>query len=492
MPDPGAARHVGRDERGSPLRQVTGTATGRGSYDVAVIGAGPAGLTAARAAAAAGARTVCIDRYATPGGQYYRQPADASAGTVTQRRGRRLADAAWAAGAVHLPQTNVWSATSGFRLEAIGHPGRSVIDCRAVVVASGTHERVAAFPGWTLPGVFTAGGMQALLKGCDLAAGHRVVLAGTGPLLPVVAAALVRHGAQVVALLDANRLLRRAIRRPLRTVITLAGQPARIVEAARSSLSLALRGSHLRTGWAVTAAHGEAQVQAATIARLDANSRPVPGSARTVECDAIGIHFGLVPATGLYQLLGAALEHRPEFGGHVPLLSPTMQTSVPGVFGAGDGTGVGGADMAMLQGEVAGQAAAAYARGTGSGDSALARRKRRALGNAARFRALYGELFSMPDGLAEMSDGDTLICRCENVSRSDIERARARGAATSAAIKSLTRCAMGSCQGAMCGPVLDGLLAAEAPGEPPHQPQPLTARPPLQPIPVASLLDGAS
>lgn len=460
------------------------------SYDVAVIGAGPAGLSAARTAAAAGARTICVDRYAAPGGQYYRQPADGTGGTATQRHGRALADAAWAAGAEYLPSTNVWSVSGGLRLEIIGDGRRGVIDCRAIVVASGAHERVAPFPGWTLPGVFTAGGLQALLKSCDLAVGPRVVLAGTGPLLPVVAASLARHGVRVSAVLEANRLLRRALRRPLPTLITLSGQPGRLAEAARASVSLGVRRSRLRTGWAVVAAHGQAQVQAATIARLDARSRPIPGTERMIECDAIGIHFGLVPATDLYQLLGAALEYRPDLGGQVPVLSATMQTSVPGVFGAGDGTGVGGAQLATLQGEIAGQAAAACAGGTGFPVGALTGRKRRALANAARFRGLYGELYGLPAGLDELIDASTLICRCENVSRADIDQALARGARTAASVKSLSRCGMGSCQGAMCGPVLASLVAAH-PGEGRDQRGPLTARPPLQPIPIASLLGEA-
>jgi D-hydroxyproline dehydrogenase subunit alpha len=449
------------------------------AYDVAVIGAGVAGLSAARAAARCGARTVCVDAYPLPGGQYLRQPAGPEAKpSRLQRRGRALADSAIAAGVHWVPGTTVWALSDGV-LETIRGDVRETIRTRAVVIAAGTYERVAPFPGWTLPGVMTAGGVQAQLKAYGQAPGSRAVIAGSGPLTLVVAGTLAAHGVRVAAVLESGRPVRRGLAAPLSTVAAMAGQPARLAEATRHLAVLARRGVRPRTGWGVVRAHGTSGVEAVTIARFSPSGTPLPDTGKVVPCDLVGVHNGLRPATELYQLVGAELVRRPSLGGWVPIRTETFQTTVDGVFAAGDGAGIGGATLAAVEGEIAGRAAAAHALDR---PVTVTRGQRRRLANARRFQALYARCYPPGPGLSTLADPDTVLCRCESVTHQQLLAAVERGATTHAAVKSLTRCGMGNCQGAVCSPVISDLLGDTAAGSP-------AARPPLHPLPLAALIE---
>jgi NAD(P)H-nitrite reductase large subunit len=189
------------------------------------------------------------------------------------------------------------------------------------------------------------------------------------------------------------------------------------------------------------------------------------------------VHHGLVPATDVLRLLGAELAYRPDLGGWVPRRGPALETSVPGVFAAGDCAGIGGAGMSLAEGEMAGVAAAGHALGTPrpprpAGESSALTRER-------RFQRLYGALFGPRPGLAAYARPDTVVCRCEEVPRGAVEAAIAAGARTAPLVKSRTRCGMGPCQGRMCLPAVEQLTAA-ATG---LAPVPPTGRAPLVPIP---------
>ncbi|GGT80039.1 FAD/NAD(P)-dependent oxidoreductase [Streptomyces lateritius] len=444
------------------------------SYDLVVVGAGPAGLAGAVAAAERGLSVALLDGDAQLGGQFYRHPAPGlgAAAPEALHHGWAAFDALrrrWeGSGGVHLPQHHVWTvageraATPGAGADGAswvvhavtgpdGDDERSVaVRGRAVLLATGAAERHLPFPGWTLPGVIGAGGAQAMLKSGLVLPGGRVVVAGSGPLLLAVASSMVTAGARVPALVEASGYLGYA-RRP----DVLATGPGKLVEAAGLVTRLLGRGARPYPRHAVVRAHGTERVEAVTVARLDGDWRPVPGTERRVPCDAVAVGHGLVPRIDLATALGC--ETRRTVDGAVALVvDPAQRTSVPGLWSAGETAGVGGALLAMTEGELAGTAVAARLRGVSVARPSA--RTRSLLRTRARLRA-FADLMAAAhrpgDGWPAWLDDDTEVCRCEEVTAGRIgEAVEDLGAGDARTVKLLTRAGMGWCQGRVCGPAV--------------------------------------
>jgi NADPH-dependent 2,4-dienoyl-CoA reductase/sulfur reductase-like enzyme len=448
--------------------------------DVAVVGAGPAGMAAALAAADLGCRVVLVDASPAMGGQIYRPPASGAAmdgpRAGTGKMPRRLRRAASHQGIHHLPGTTVWQATapgegeepSEFVLwlaDAAGrapaaNAGPDLLRARALVIATGATELTVPFPGWDLPGVTTAGAAQALLKAHGVVTGHRVLVAGSGPLLLPAAAGLAAAGVRVLAVLEANAAVPTAARAAALVPFT-----EKMREAAGYAKLLARHRVPVLTGRAVTAGHGGERVQRATITRLTRDWHPVPGSAREVAVDAVHASFGFCPALELSRLLGCADVPQPGRPASAVWHDDDQGTSVPGVFAAGETTGVAGAEVAELEGYVAGASAATYAgRLDGQISEATHRRRtsrvRAGLVRARRFANLLDGLYPLRPGWLDWPQPDTVVCRCEEVPWSAIGSAIADGARDVRSVKSVTRCGMGYCQGRVCGPVLQQAVAS--------------------------------
>jgi hypothetical protein len=307
-----------------------------------------------------------------------------------------------------------------------------------------------------------------------------VLFAGSGPLPVVVAAELSRRAVGVAGVFEATRLLPESARRPGVTAAGLWRQGARVREGAAALARLRRARVPVRTGWGIVRALGEAQVEGAVVARLDRQWRPVGGTAQVLRCDTIATHYSLLPAVDLLRLVGVDLAHRPDLGGWVPRCTTRLQTSVAGVFAAGDCTGIGGIGMSLVEGDLAGAGAAAHALGVGRQPAAAqlaAHRRER------RFQRLYGTLFAPRPGLTQLAEPDTVVCRCEEVRRAEIDAAVAAGAGAAPLVKSLTRCGMGACQGRVCLPIVEQLVTG-ATGRPPAAG---TARAPLVPVDFQAL-----
>ncbi len=451
--------------------------------EVAVIGAGPGGLNAALSAAQAGAQVTLVDSYDTPGGQYYRQMAEflMDESSPRQRQGRELWRKVTDAGVRILSHTVVWGTAEGNTLALHGPKAPPLLQAQAIILATGAYDRPVAFPGWTLPGVMTAGAARTLLTQ-GVVPGKRVLLAGTGPLQLVVGAELVRAGVEVVAVLEAADYLWRAVRH----LGAVWGQWERLGEGLSSRLSLLAGGVPYRSGWGVVAASGTDQVDQVTIARLDKSWYPVAGSEETVACDTLCIGYGFVPNDSISTLLGARQEWRLELGGRVPERNARMETSVPGVYAVGDAAGIGGVQLALVEGRIAGIAAAAQAGHATDSAEANIRRLRPALNRGRRFQQMYTDLFNPGPGLYDLATEDTMLCRCEEVTQANARRALSLGADSVNEIKAITRCGMGPCQGRVCGYLLAHFLARET-GRSVAEVGLPTSRPPLQPIPIGAL-----
>lgn len=452
---------------------------------LAVVGAGPAGLAAALAAAARGVRVTLVDSADQAGGQFYRQPATALGARRPQalhhqwRTWERLRDGLdrhRAAGRIrHLTDHHVWcverdSASGAFAVHALLGPAQEdgvTVRADAVLLATGGYERVLPFPGWTLPGVVTAGGAQAMLKGGLVLPGRTAVVAGTGPLLLPVAAGLAAAGARVAALVESAGPAALLHRAP-----ALAAQPGKLAEGAGYAARLLRHGVRTLTRHTVVAAHGTDRLEAVTVAALGRDGRPRPGGARRVRCDTLAVGHGMLPHTDLADTLGCTLS------GTAVRVDAEQRTDVPGVWAAGEATGVGGAALALAEGHIAGRSAAARLHGTAPdprGWAAADRARTRLRAFATALDAVYAP----PAGWADGVPDDTVVCRCEEVTAGEVRGAvGSLGAGDLRTVKLLTRAGMGWCQGRMCAPAVAGLSGC-----------PLTAgrRPFARPVPLGVL-----
>lgn len=425
--------------------------------DIAVVGAGPAGLSAALAAASQGALVAIVDAQPTAGGQIWRHDVRFGA----PKSALRLRAKASSVGVIHLSRCEAVAA-NGKRLLLNSDSGAITLAYDVLVVATGARELLLPFPGWTLPGVTGAGGAQALTKQGLPVQGHRVVVSGSGPLLLATAGTLKRHGARVIGIFE------QAAREHVHAfAASLWRWPSKAVQALRLRSELAAVPYYYESH--VLRALGGARLQAVELQR--GKEREV------VECDQLACGFGLVPNIEVGQLLSCDLQ---QDGRHAAIAVDDFQrTSVDGVLAAGEACGIGGVDCAKIEGTIAGLVAA--------GAPAAARRYFERRNSARRFAALLSESFALRDAVKQLADKETLVCRCEDVRYSDLtDHYDARAA------KLNTRCGMGACQGRVCGPAFAEIFGFSHPKfRPPVFPLPLNALAALQTEASADQSQGA-
>lgn len=460
---------------------------------VAVVGAGPAGMAAALEAARAGARVTIVDEGVRPGGQIYRQvpasfgaPVAAHAGhdvghSPAHARGDTMLAALAQVDVQVLAGATVWDASPthlAFECDGAAH----LLTCERLVLAPGAYDQCLPFPGWTLPGVITAGAAQVMVRGYRLAPGTRALVAGTGPLLLPTVTALLSAGVTVVAAVEANGKLAR-----LRAGLGMLRSRARVREAFFYLQALEQHGVDYRTGWALVRADGVDAVQAATIARIDKQGKVRPGSEERLEVDVVCTGYGLLPSIELARLLGCSMRDVRVRGGHVPVHDDDMQTSVRGVFVAGEIAGIGGADVAAAEGAIAGIAAA---RSLGLRTDADEKRLRAARRARARERKVSDALlaaFSIPEALYDLADDDTVVCRCEDVTLGRVRETVRVFGGDLRSIKMGSRAGMGPCQGRICQAAIWMLLQRRLAGRESHMPCP-SVQVPLKPVRVTTML----
>ncbi len=407
--------------------------------DILIIGAGPAGLAAAATAAQSGQRVTIVDDNPARGGQIWRGD---------ERRPPTPEAAAWFS-KVEAAKVNF---ISGARVFAHPAPGRLLAETVAgacelrydkLILATGARERFLPFPGWTLPGVTGAGGLQALVKSGLPITGRRVVVAGSGPLLMAVAAYLKKQGAEIVLIAEQAPL-----HRLLRFSFGLSGEFKKILQAL--DLKSELAPVPLLTGCWPVAAHGSDKLTSVTLRR--------GRRAWNVACDYLACGFHLVPNLELAALLSCEIEDRRV------RVDDDQQTSVQDIYCAGEATGIGGLELSLIEGQIAGFAATGNLR---EAEKFFAARRK-----AQRFAELLNQTFALRDELKTLPQSDTIICRCEDVT---LERLQQH--AEWRAAKLHTRCGMGPCQGRVCGTAVEFLLGWKNE----------SVRPPAFPVRLASL-----
>lgn len=456
------------------------------SAEILVIGGGPAGLSAAAFASGLGFDVVVLDENALPGGQYYRQSRltgslPAAIVGPSQAKGRQLLDTLDPARVRICCETTVWGTDGSGTLlyEQNGHNGR--ISAKAIILATGAHERVIPFPGWTLPGVMTAGAAQTLLKAQAILPGKNIVIAGSGPFLYPVATQLAAAGARIQAVceLSRSRLWPLRVRRPHRHLAIYGEALGYLARMRRHGLSVEF-------GSTVVEAGGDTALRNVTIAQMDRDMVERPGTRRTVAADTLLTSFGFVPNTQLARLLGCALRWDETQQAHFIAADDRLRTSVPGIYVAGEIAGIGGHRVARAEGVLAAasavEALSSALQGAPASQRRAAERTRR---NCRDFAEHMLRTFALKPRILDLARPDTIVCRCESVPRAEIEYHAALWEGSQRAVKQNTRCGMGRCQGRICGYAAGQLVARHATGgSGPLAPDP--ARMPVKPLRLTS------
>lgn len=412
------------------------------TFDAVVVGAGPGGLAAAAEAVRHGLRVCLVDDNPSPGGQIWRQKLAQSPAHPYLAR--------WQSEVGHLVTLFTgWRAmaliSSDPRILRLESEGAFLdIQARKLILATGARELFLPFPGWTLPGVFGAGGLQAFTKAGLSVAGKRIVVAGTGPLLPAVAAAFTKADARVLTIVEQAPLPKLA-RFALGLIST---DRSKLVEGI--GYGWTNRTIRYRTGSWITAALGDGRLRSVRITNGSSTSE--------IEADMLAVGFHLVANTELASALGCQVED-----GFVAV-DDLQCTSIPGVYCVGEATGIGGLAKAQIEGRIAGMAAAG---GTSQARTLAAERDRQ-----HTFARKLASTFALRPELRTLAQAETIVCRCEDVDHGSLRDCRSWREA-----KLHTRCGMGPCQGRICGPATKFLYGWT----------PSSARPPLFPAEIATL-----
>jgi NADPH-dependent 2,4-dienoyl-CoA reductase/sulfur reductase-like enzyme len=454
-------------------------------YDLAIIGAGPAGLSAARSASGDGVRTCIIDEQPGPGGQIYRaaeKPGLKDAGLLgpEYRRGAELASLMRSTDAVYMPESMVWLADrteDGFLLAMSTPEGQKQVTAKRLLVATGAMERPVPVPGWTLPGVMSVGAAQIMLKQSGIVSGDGVILAGGGPLLFLLAAQYVRAGVKVAAVLETVSLRDR--------IYSLQYLPQALRALSYLQKGLRLISELKRAGVPILSGVSDVRIDGRKSA--ESISFIHRGARRKMIADTIILHEGVVPNTQLPIALGCRMVWDDSQVCWRPELTRFGKTSVDGVYIAGDGCGIDGAVSAEYSGELA---AIGIARDLDKLSAGEVDRRGEALEKKLEgdrrirpfLERLYRPHLSLP------KDDDAIVCRCEEIPAGVLRSLAAGGGPGPNQMKSFSRAGMGPCQGRMCGLTVTRLMAdvrQESPSVVGH----MRIRMPIKPVTVREMAE---
>ncbi|MGO4670004.1 FAD-dependent oxidoreductase [Bosea sp. 2RAB26] len=452
--------------------------------DIVIIGAGPAGISAAEVLCAQGLRPILIDEGARAGGQGYRRPADDLALDMTRLMGSEAGKyvtlhrrfAALRPKIDYRPRTLVW-AIDGNQLHLLCDERAETLAFDRLLIASGAMDRVAPLPGWTLPGVFTLGGAQVALKDQGCLIGSRVAFLGSSPLLALAAKQYRDMGAQIAVIADTTPFAAKAA-----TIPALLRAPRTLLRGIWYMGASLRAGTEMLHGVTPIAVEGADRVEALVLA--DARGRE-----RRFACDAVALGYGLKPETQLADLARAEFAYDPDFRLHLPRID-SLGRARPGLYLAGDGVRIGGADAAEASGALAAHAILADL--GHPQDSEAVRRLARQVERLRAFQRGLARAFAWPAAQIAVLPDSVTLCRCENVTVGEVRAAMEKelGPIEVNRVKAMTRCGMGRCQGRVCGPALQEIVAAKS-GQDGACAGRLRGQAPVKPIALAAAGDAA-
>ena len=441
--------------------------------DLIIVGAGPAGMAAALAADRAGVRTTLIDENKSIGGTIDRElpsAIESSALSIDALRGAEMRSEieSLSARMELFTETSVRGCFPGNQLAIQREDGWQMLAAKQLIFAAGAYEFVPPFPGWTLPGVMTPGAAQSAVMRGDKFTGKRAVVAGTGPFLLVVANQLQAAGIEVVAVVETARR-----RRFVRHGIGLLGQRGSIRQGKDYLGSLRAAGIPLYWGHIVTEAHGvdksDGRLNAVTVSCCNAHGQPVGDSMR-FDVDTLCVGYGFVPRTKLARQAGCKLRYAHELGGWVADVDSTFLTSMPSIRVAGDSGGIVGAAVSELEGTLAGLAAA---RDLGclsdEAYSVMSVPISHHWEHLQPSRRALGQIYRVPDRIVDLATAETVVCRCEGLTREEVEANIEFGEVSVQGVdvqgddiqacKIASQLGAGDCHGKRCWPTVARLIA---------------------------------
>jgi len=450
-------------------------------YDLLIVGAGPAGMAAAVTARRHGLSVLVVDDQQAPGGQIWRgvetvaaTPRGARLGEAYRIGAERTA-AFRACGAIYEPGCQLWQIEPGFRAFLTQDREARVIAAKAVVLATGAQERPAPFPGWTLPGVLTVGAGQILLKTANQVPAQPVWIAGCGPLPLLYMTQLLAAGGKIAGFLDTTP--RGRLAGALRHLPQALGRIGDLAKGLSWMWSLKRAGVPVIRHVTELVAEGDGRLQTLRYRTEDGGESAVPA-------EVLLVHEGVVPSIHAPLALGCAVEWRTAQQCYAPVVDTWGETSLPGVFVAGDGAGIGGAAAAELRGALAGLRVAVTLGALKEAENAAAP-IRRDLARELALRPFLDAMFAPRPQVFAPADA-TIVCRCEEVTAGDIRARAAVGRPGPNQLKAFTRAGMGPCQGRQCGyPVMH--LVAAAQQRPAADIGFMRIRPPLKPVTLGEL-----
>ena len=456
--------------------------------DLVVLGAGPAGVAAANVASKEGAEVVIIDENSSAGGQIYRAPPNEfqpqnSFKSDEFREGEKQRNILENSDLTALFKHRVWSVSSDLVVSTVGPNGLSSWHARSLIIANGALERIIPFPGWTIPGVIGLAASTILLKSQYVLPGQSTVVAGCGPLLIAVANGIIKSGGKVSAIIDLN-----SKSDWIKAFPKLLSRPDQLFKGMSWFANIMKAGIKLYGGHAVTNTKQVDNVLRISIAPINsAGSILDSKNQKIVEGDCLAIGHGLFPSTEITRLLKAKHIYDPLKGGWVPLIDDDFRSSIPGVYIAGDATGISGAFSAVQKGRIAGMAAVRDLNVMSSQKyKAKIKSELIILKKNENFGKAAVRLMKFRPELIQTITSETIVCRCEDVFRSEIDEAIESGARDLNQLKAWTRCGMGPCQGRTCSEAIEAILASkvgsrELAGQ-------WTGRTPLRPVPIEQII----
>jgi thioredoxin reductase len=464
------------------------------SHDLLVIGGGPAGLSAALESSKHGVKTAIIEERITLGGQIFKRLGVGFKGPSAASLGKDYARGAELISAIEKSNVEVFDSTQVVSIEDsivyTTHPnfGTRAFKYKNLIIAPGAYDRPVVFPGWTLPGVMTAGAVQTLVKTQQLSPGKKILFAGSGPLALAFSAQLLELGAPVYKVLESSHPPK--LSELFRLTAAVSGNWNLISDAIRYRSILLKKSIPFKYRRLVVKAEGQGRVESVTHCKVDQEWRPIKGTEEVESVDLLCVGYGFFPSHEIFRFLGCSFVYDENQGGFKVEKDQWGETSVPGIFAAGDGTGVTGSYSAIAQGALAGLKVA-FLHGNLNELQLrnLAKSYFRELSNRNRFQKALNHMFDVRPGIYELADDQTIICRCESVKKSGIDSV-IESTSDISVVKAYTRAGMGLCQGRNCQRQIAAMISKRH--ALPFSEIPFaTPRFPFKPVEIGLIADGS-